>query len=263
MALVPRAVRTSVSAALAALAFAGSARAADPFEIQVYDGTANEPGEAGLELHSNYVANGLRTMDGTALPAHHVAHFTLEPSYGVLPWWEIGGYFQTALRPEGSLDYAGVKLRSKFVTPRAWSEEQGGWRFGVNLELSILPDTYDPDRIGSEVRPIVAWEDERWAFALNPIVSVPLAGEGSKHGPQLEPAASGMVKLGRVGAGLEYYSSLGPFSDFAPVNDQEHYLYEVVNVLGVEHLEVNVGLGEGLSGGSNKVVVKSIVGYSF
>jgi hypothetical protein len=257
-------VRTPLVAAIAIAAFAAPARAADPFEIQVYDGTANDPGQFGLELHTNYVANGLTTTDGTALPTNHVAHFTLEPSLGVLPWWELGGYFQTALRPDGPLDYAGVKLRSKFVTPPSWTESHPHWRLGVNLELSILPDTYDPDRIGSEIRPIVAWEDERWAFAVNPIVSLPLAGEGSKHGPQFEPAGSAMVKLGTVGVGLEYYTSLGYFSQgFSPVNDEEHYLYEVVNVLGVEHLEVNVGVGEGLTGGSNKVVLKSIVGYEF
>jgi hypothetical protein len=249
--------------ALASLLVANGARAADPFEIQVYDGTANDPGQAGLELHTNYVANGSHEPDGTALPSHHVAHFTLEPSYGVLPWWELGGYFQTALRPEGRLDYAGVKLRSKFVTPPSWTEAHPHWRLGVNVELSILPDTYDPDRIGGEIRPIAAWEDARWAFAVNPILDVPLAGEGSKHGPAFEPAGSAMIKLGSVGVGAEYYTSLGYFSSFAPVNDQEHYLYEVVNILGVEHLEVNLGIGEGLTGGSNKVVFKSILGYEF
>jgi hypothetical protein len=26
----------------------------------------------------------------------------LEPSYGVTPFWELGGYLQTALRPDGT-----------------------------------------------------------------------------------------------------------------------------------------------------------------
>jgi hypothetical protein len=29
---------------------------------------------------------------------NHQTHFTLEPSLGIRPWWEIGGYFQMALR---------------------------------------------------------------------------------------------------------------------------------------------------------------------
>jgi hypothetical protein len=36
------------------------ASAVDPFEIQVYDGTANAPGVPGLELHLNNVSVGPR-----------------------------------------------------------------------------------------------------------------------------------------------------------------------------------------------------------
>jgi hypothetical protein len=259
---VTRGRRCAALGALAAVLASQPARAADPFEIQVYDGTANEPGHAGLELHTNYVARGLGDAP-PLLATDKVFHMTLEPSYGVLPWWELGGYFQTALRPDGTLDYAGVKLRSKFVTPESWSQEHGGWRFGMNWEVSRLPETYDADRWGGELRPIAAWEDERWAFAFNPIVSTPFAGEGFKKGPTLEPAVMGFVKVGHAGLGLEYYSSLGPIASPLPLREQEHYLFEVFNLVGVEKLEVNFGVGEGLTDGSNGFVIKSIVGYSF
>jgi hypothetical protein len=258
-----RRVILAASVALASLGASASARAADPFEIQVYDGTANAPGEGGLELHANYVARGSTTGDGAALPTDKVTHLTLEPSYGLLPFWELGGYFQTALRPDGTFDYAGVKLRSKFVTTPTWNEAHPHWRLGVNLELSVLPSTYDPDRWGSEIRPIAAWEDARWLFAINPIVSTPLAGEGSKQGPQLEPAAKAMLKIDHAGVGLEYYSSLGPVASMPPVAAQEHYVYEVFDLLEVARLEVNAGVGEGLTSGSNKLVAKVILGYSF
>ena len=107
----------SIGVALCAVLLSSPAWAINPFEIQVYDGTANAPGVFGLELHVNYVANGLTTATSPELPQNHQTHFTLEPSYGLTPWWEIGGYFQTALRADGTFDYAGVKLRSKWVTP--------------------------------------------------------------------------------------------------------------------------------------------------
>src|SRR5580698_3434735 len=97
-----------------------SASAIDPFEIQVYDGTANSPGSPGLELHVNRVFSGLTTAPPPELPQNGQTHFTLEPSLGITPFWELGGYFQTSVRPDGTFDYAGVKLRSKFVTPRNW-----------------------------------------------------------------------------------------------------------------------------------------------
>jgi hypothetical protein len=41
----------------------------------------------------------------------------LEPAIGITDWWEAGFYLQTALLADGSFDYAGSKLRTKFVIP--------------------------------------------------------------------------------------------------------------------------------------------------
>ena len=155
------------------------ARAVDPFEIEVYDGTANQPGVPSLELHANSVASGLRTSAAPELPPNHQSHFTLEPSLGLLPWWEIGGYLQTALRADGTFDYAGTKLRSKFVTSPSFSEHV---RFGANLEVSLLPQHYDRNRWGMELRPIAAYEDKHWLLAFNPIVD--LRARGSRPTPR-------------------------------------------------------------------------------
>jgi hypothetical protein len=246
---------------LVALLVSSRARATDPFEVQVYDGTANAPGVPGLELHVNRVMEGLKTFDGPQLPANHQTHFTLEPSLGLLPFWEIGGYFETALLPDGTFAYAGVKLRSKFVTPPDFYPHL---RLGLNVEVSLLPQTFDRDRWGSELRPIVAWEDERWVFVINPIVDTSLEGNGLHDGPSFQPAAMALRKIaGKVSVGIEYYANLGPFSGFVPWRKEEQYVYEVVNLLSVKRLELNVGVGEGLSAASNDLVFKTIVGFAF
>ena len=256
-------IRTLSLVALAlALARASPARAADPFEIQVYDGTANDRGGFGLEAHLNHVANGLREAVAPELAPDKQTHLTLEPSYGVTNWWELGAYFQTAVRKDGAFDYAGTKFRSKLVTPPGWHEHV---RLGLNFELALLPATYDPDRFGVEVRPIAAWESAHVLLAINPIVGVSLAGAGLKAGPSLEPAALGLVKIQEtVGIGVEYYSSLGPVgSGLLPVSQQEHYVYEVAHLISEENVELSWGAGEGLTEGSNRLVFKVIVGYSF
>jgi hypothetical protein len=250
----------AVPVALAAVAWAGGALAVDPFEIQVYDGTANPVGVPGLELHLNDWATGHREALAPELPLHGQLHATLEPSFGVLPFWELGGYLQTALRDDGTFDYAGLKLRSKFVTPPGWNEH---WRLGVNFELSILPETYDHDRWGTEVRPIVAWQSDDWLFALNPILDQPLAGSDASDGPSFEPALKAARPIGPVALGIEYYASFGPLGALLPWRSQEHYVYQVVDLLSVEHLELNAGLGEGLTPESAGIVVKAIVGYTF
>jgi hypothetical protein len=63
--------------------------------------------------------------------------------------------------------------------------------------------------------------------------------------------------------GVEYYGNLGPFSGFASGREQEHYIFEVFNLLAVSHIEINAGIGEGLTVGSNPLTVKMIVGYSW
>jgi hypothetical protein len=249
--------RASIVVALGLIAGTREARALDAFEIQVYDGTANAPGVFGLELHSNVVASGVTTVEPPELPPNHQAHFTLEPSFGVTTWWELGGYLQTAIRADGTYDYAGVKLRSKFVTPPAWSKRL---RFGANFEVSDLPARYEADRWGVEVRPIAAWDVAHLRLAVNPIIDVPLTGGAVTF----EPAAQALYEFpGAASFGVEYYAALGPVAGLAPARDQQHYLFEVANLLAVRNLELNAGVGQGLTSTSNALVIKVIVGYTF
>jgi len=238
-----------------------NAWAVDPFEIQVYDGTANAPGTPGIELHVNRVFDGVKTAEAPLLPAHQQTHMTLEPSMGITHFLEIGGYLQTAVRGDGTFDYAGAKARAKFILP---DSDVDHLRLGVNLELSMLPERYEQSRLGSEVRPIVAWETERFIFAANPIVGIPVGTPDRKDGPTFEPAVMAKVKLGGVVAvGAEYYAGFGPMAKPLPWNEQEHTLFEAVDLTSLKDVEVNLGIGEGLTSGSNAFVAKMILGYSW
>ncbi len=237
------------------------AHALDPFEIQVYDGTANSPGAVGVELHLNHVATGQASATPPEVPLLGQTHATLEPSYGLFSWWELGGYFQTSLRADGHFDYAGVKLRNKFVSPPSFHEHL---RLGLNVEISYLPPTYDRSRWGMELRPIVAWEDEHWLLAVNPIVDFSLAAPDASAGPEFEPC----VKIDRkawevLGFGVEYYGSIGPIASPLPGAQQDHRLFGVLDVLAFKAVEVNVGLGGGLTPASAGLIGKIILGYTF
>ncbi len=227
----------------------------------MYDGTANAPGVPGLELHANSILDGRRDAVAPEIPQHHQSHFTLEPSLGLFPWWELGAYFQTATRGDGGFEYAGVKLRSKLVMSPSVSERV---RLGVNFEVSLLPDHYDRDHWGTETRPIVAYEDEHWLFSFNPILDLALAGSDLRSGPSFAPAGMAVRKIEHVVSfGIEYYADFGAIAAPAPLREQEQYLFEVVNLLAVSHLELNAGVGEGLTAGSNPIVIKTILGYTW
>jgi hypothetical protein len=249
----------ALAAAIGASA-ATRARAADAFEIQVYDGSANPPGRMGIELHLNSVLSGRREATPPELPPHHQTHATLEPALGITPWWELGAYLQSALLPDGTYHYAGAKLRTKFMRPYAPAHLA---RLGVNLELARIQPAYEADRWGTEIRPFVAWTawNGRLSFAVNPILDIALTGDDRT--PAFEPALSAVyVFESLLSIGVEYYASLGPITGWLPVAQQEHTLFEVINVLAWQHWELNVGIGEGLTDASNPLVGKLILGFS-
>jgi hypothetical protein len=81
-----------------ALLLAQPAWAQDLFEIQVYEGDLDEPGQAGLELHLNDTFRGLKTAEAQGeVPPDGVARATLEPSLGIARWLELGAYFRRLL----------------------------------------------------------------------------------------------------------------------------------------------------------------------
>jgi hypothetical protein len=141
------------------------------------------------------------------------------------------------------------------VTPAGWRRSL---RLGINAEVSYLPARYDAGSWGGELRPILAWENRRFLFAFNPILDISLTGGV----PSFEPAALAVVKIRDViSLGLEYYAGFGPLDAPAALRDQQHLLYEVANLLAVRGLEVNLGVGEGLTTASNGLTVKAIIGY--
>jgi hypothetical protein len=245
-------------AALAVFIAAAPARAVDPFEIQVYQGDLNEPRQVGLELHTNFVADGRQVPEfpGEAVP-NHTLHTTLEPSFGLLEWWELGAYLQLATAPgRGEAHFGGFKLRSKFVMP---SRLTGAFTLGVNLEVGRGTAALGSAAWDGEVRPIIAYARGRWLAAVNPILGVSLSSPGA---PDFEPCAKLRFDAGHhVGVGVEYYAGLGPVSAFARARAQEHFLYLAGDLLDGP-FELNVGVGHGFEA-ADRWVVKAIVGKAF
>lgn len=246
---------------LLALAVTGPAWAVDPFEIQVYEGDINQPLQAGLEVHSNFVASGrtAAVFPGEAVP-HHTWRTTLEPSFGILEWWELGAYLQLATAPSRSeTHFGGFKLRSKLVMPR---DRTGDFTVGLNMEVGRGVAALGSDDWDTEFRPIFAYQHGRWFAALNPIFGWALSGDTSAV-PDLEPCAKLRVDTGfMLALGVEYYAGLGRLSEIPAWKDQEHFLYLVFDLLNAP-IDLNLGLGRGLTDASDPWTIKVIVGKAF
>jgi hypothetical protein len=214
-----------VRAAVLLLLIGANARAQDAFEIQVYDAETAAPKTSGFELHIN--TGGDR-----------FTHFTLEPHVGLLSFLEAGAYFQTQLLPDGSFEYAGVKLRLKARVPRRIR----GFGFALNLEWSATPD----ERFGGEARPIIDFEWRRLYVSVNPIVSFTFAGA-----VDFEPAAKIVIRVfAPLSLGAEWYGTATAGIE------------RIFGVADVEYGRLSLNLGAGYSFGDDKWIVKAIVGLT-
>jgi hypothetical protein len=243
----------------------GATRAAwavDPFEIQVYEGDINGPGQLGLEVHANLVPAGHATPEPPArVAADDLFRLTLEPSLGVLEWWEVGAYLQLAFEP-GAPDghFGGFKLRSKWIVPRRLT---GAFIVGLNVEVGRGAAVFGDTDWDTEFRPILVWSPGRFMLAANPMVGWALTGSDRGFEPDLEPAVKARVDSGLgFGVGLEYYAGLGRLSSLPAVAQQEHILYLVADLLDTA-FDANLGIGRGLSAAANAWTVKAIVGVGF
>jgi hypothetical protein len=110
------------------------------------------------------------------------------------------------------------------------------------------------------LRPIIGIRDIGWEFIVNPIVDLSFGGPGSSA---FAPAARLAHNLaGDFWLGLEYYSAYSPIGAIPAPDQQQHTLFAVTD-FKVFDLEVNLGMGFGLTGGSDALVTKIIIGKAF
>jgi hypothetical protein len=62
--------------------------------------------------------------------------------------------------------------------------------------------------------------------------------------------------------GLEYYSDFGKIGNFLPVQQQSQQLYAVTD-FKVHTVDVELGVGYGFTAGSDRLMIKAIIGYAF
>ena len=252
--LTRRLPRLLAGAAFAAIA-AQPAKATD--EIQVYNAGIAAPGQFTIQQHLNYVPLGVKEspFPGGLIP-HNSVNGTPEFAYGITDWWEVGLYLPFAIQDQQFLSN-GFKLRTLFVSPNA---DQRNFFYGINFEFSNTMPRFSQTKFAMEIRPIIGIRNADYEFIVNPIVD---AGFGRLGELDFAPAVRLARKLGQdTYIGLEYYADFGAIGSFPRLADQQHTLFAVTDFkLGV--FDVDFGVGYGLTPGSDRLVVKTIIGYAF
>ena len=231
------------------------ARAVD--EIQLYNAEIADVGQFTIQHHFNYAFSGRKEPDfpGGLVP-HHALNATPEYAWGITDWFEFGLYIPWAIDAEGRFLSNAAKIRTLFVTPNA---DKKSFFYGLNFEYDYTTPRFSETRFAMEIRPIIGWRNPQWEFIVNPIVDI---GFGSRGDIDFVPAARLARKItDDLSLGVEYYTALGRPGSFLPFEQQSHQLFAVVD-FKVGAVDVDFGIGYGLTEGSDRWMAKTILTYA-
>ena len=236
-----------------------SLRAQDNYEIQVYGASLVPKGRTMVELHSNFTVDGRADVVDGVLPTRHAFHETLEITRGFTPWLEVGFYVFTSARSGDGWSWVGDHVRPRLAVPESWH-----WPVGVSLstEFGYQRRRFATDSWTWEIRPIVDKQMGRWYLSLNPVLGRALTGEHSGRGWDFSPNASVSYDISeKVNAAVEYNGAMGPVSSFDPIGEHQHQVFGAVNLNVSPKWEINLAVGQGLTAGTDRLLIKTIFGY--
>ena len=242
-------------------ALSASARAQDNYEIQVYGYDQVEPGHTMVELHSNFTIDGSKTVENGVLPTNHAEHETIEITHGITDWFETGFYIFTSERSGQGMQWVGDHIRPRVHVPKKWH-----WPVGLSLsnELGYQRAKFSTDTWTWEMRPIIDQQVGRWYWSFNPTFDKSFHGlsvhQGFVFSPNLKFSYDFTKK---ITGGFEYYGSVGPATEFSPLNQQMHQIFPTIDLNLSPNWEVNFGLGVGVTRSTDHLIAKMILGYRF
>lgn len=255
-------VRPNVKAVVIAYAMVGTIlaplRAQATDEIQVYNAEIAEVGQWTIQQHLNYTFIGRTQPDfpGGLIPNHSL-NGTPELAYGITDWWELGFYAPFAVNSGGQFLSDGAKIRNLFVVPNAGKRD---FFYGVNFEFSYETPPFAQTRYALEIRPIIGMRNKEWEFIVNPIVDLSFGMFGQQD---FAPCLRIARNLGEDRfIGIEYYADFGQIGNFLPLQEQSHQIFAVTD-FKLDKFDIELGVGYGLTPGSDRLIAKAIIGYAF
>ena len=241
--------------------FSVPARAQDNYEIQVYAYDTVEPGHTMVELHSNFTIDGSKTVQNGLLPTNHAMHETIEITRGFTDWFETGFYIFTSERSGQGVQWVGDHIRPRIRAPKKWHLPVG---LSLSNEVGYQRRKFSADTWTWEMRPILDRQIGRWYWSFNPTFDKSFHGESVHQGFVFSPNVKFSYDFTKkITGGIEYYGAVGPATEFAPLNQQQHQIFPTIDLNLSPNWEVNFGLGVGVTRSTDHLIAKMILGYRF
>lgn len=228
------------------------------YEIQVYGSDTVEPGVTMVELHSNFTFAGSKMFIGPMLPTEHAEHETVEITHGWNDWFETGFYIFTSYNPGYGYAWVGDHIRPRVRVPESWK-----WPVGVSIsiEFGYQRALYAGDTWNFELRPIIDKQIGKLYLAANPALERSFHGPSVPGGVGLSPSFKAGYDFTKVvNAGFEYYGQLGPLKDIDPIGQEWQQIVPAVDLNFSKNWEFNMGMGIGVTHGTDHLVLKCIIG---
>ena len=236
------------------------ALAQDNYEIQVYGSDTVDPGATMLEFHTNYTADGLPAQNGM-YASNHAVHETLEITHGFTNWFETGFYVFTSIQSDYGWQWVGDHIRPRFRVPESWK-----WPVGLSLsqEFGYQRRQFSEDTWTWEIRPIIDKKMGPWYWSFNPAFDKSVHGENVHKGFEFSPNFKVSYDFTKkIAGGLEYYGAFGPATEFDPWHDQQQQFFPSIDLNVSPKWEFNFGVGIGVTGSTDHIIVKGIIGRRF
>lgn len=237
------------------------AMAQDNYEIQVYGSDMVEPKHTMVELHSNFTIDGSKFVEDGLYPTNDAEHETVEITHGLSDWAEVGFYIFTYERSGYGVQWVGDHIRPRVRIPPKWK-----WPVGLSLsnEIGYQRRQFSVDTWTWEMRPIIDKQMGRWYWSFNPTFDKSFHGQTVRQGFVFSPNLKISYDFTKkISGGLEYYGSVGPAVNFFAINQEQHQVFPVIDLNVSPKWEINFGLGWGLTGATDHLIAKTIIGYRF
>ena len=240
--------------------FAASAHAQQGYEFEVYGTGVPARGAGELELHTNFVPSGAqRVDDAEGRATHRALRSSLEVSTGFASWLSASFYTVSYARNGVGIQYVGNRARLTAVASDRWNLP---FDAAVSQEVGYARPGFAENRWGYEITPILGKRIGNVSLLVKPAFERGL-GTGEQEW-EFEPRAALRYGLGDDEAvGLEYYSLLGPVTDFDARSHQLHQLFATGTTELPSGVEASLGIGRGLTRNSDRWVVATRLELKF
>src|ERR1051326_3827505 len=187
-------------------------------------------------------------------------HRSCEAGHGGTDAFETGFFVETS----PSADDRHAALAGFHVRPKLRLAKWQHVPFHVSLsaEYAFFREPGDATfRQALAVTPILERHVGGLEVSFNPALEVGITGPRAGEAPVFEPSAKIAGRIAaNVWAGVEYYAETGSIKHFEPLADQHHLIFPALDIRTATGWDLNVGVGRGLTGGSEHWVLKWIVG---